>query len=549
MNTLEVSNEQTTNVSQRDMVRGSGAEAELVGFNSIELERKGLFLRELPYRALAVAFGSLLGLSAPGFDQWYLAWLGVAPLIVLIVTAREPWLAGVRGWYFATAYSLVYLNWYLAFRHEFCAGTFTFCPAFMCTFFWLVMAAWQGLFVSIFACVLRAVPLTGGWLPMKVSGKWRLPSFVVIPLLWIVIDRMCNCPQLLGSPWPALEYSQYKQLALLQAASIIGGIGITACMLLSNATLLGLVGYRWRALSMLSFSSKPSLIINSLISFALITSLVVFGVNRVALDTAGEKRMISVAAVQSSMSHAIHKKSYVDIFLKHFELSKEVSPGSVCIWPEWSCPVSFTRQQEIVRELAKYAAFLKQTLIMGVIDHDDQMREFNSVCAVESNKIVPDVYHKRYLVPFGEFTPDWVRETPIGAVMYGLKKRYHDSIAGDKVVVLKTTDAAVGPLLCFECLMPYLAVDNVRAGAQLLVDCSNTGWFHQSIVSDQLIAQCTMRAVENHRSFVFATTMGPSVIIDPVGRLLKKAPREKACTISAEVPLESDVTPFTRWSF
>lgn len=64
-----------------------------------------------------------------------------------------------------------------------------------------------------------------------------------------------------------------------------------------------------------------------------------------------------------------------------------------------------------------------------------------------------------------------------------------------------------------------------------------------------MIAFCVMRSVENHRSFVFSTTLGPSAIIDSTGRILRQAPREESAAITAEVPIESDTTLFTQFSF
>lgn len=510
----------------------------------------GLFRRELPFRAAAAVAGALLGLSAPGFDQWYLPWFALTPLIYLSVTAKEPWIAGVRGWYFATAYNLVYLSWYLYFRPEFGAGTFTFCPAFMSFFFWTVMAAWQGLFVSIFTCVLNAVPLTGGWLPTKHQGRWLFPSCIAVPFLWVLLDKMCNSPELLGVPWSALEYSQYQQTPLLQVASIIGGVGIGACIVMSNVTILGVLSFKRRELRAFSFKSKASLVLNTLVSLSLLLAIPAYGIFRIANQDASNTKKLSVTAVQANLNQKVHKCTSVKIMSDYVDLCKKAPAGTVCIWPEWSMNVDYSHERNTLNVLANIPGKRQQSWIVGIFDRDDAGREYNSIGAMDkTGKLIPIVYHKRYLVPFGEFTPDWVRETPLGVLMYGFNKKYLETTPDNKTIVFKLSDLAVGPMLCFECIMPKLSSGSVKSGAQLLVDCSNTSWFYSSNLSDQMIAFCTMRAVENHRSFVFSTGLGPSAIIDSVGRNLRQAPREKAATITADIPVENDLTPFSSLSF
>ncbi|MCA9801230.1 MAG: apolipoprotein N-acyltransferase [Cyanobacteria bacterium HKST-UBA02] len=513
-----------------------------------------LIAGEAPVRLVALLLGAVFGLSAPGFDQWYLAWFGLVPLLALCISAGEPWQAGVRGWYFFMGYDLVYMHWYLSIRDEILAGAFSSFPLVMKTSFWLMMSAWQALFASIFCCVLKALPLTGGWLPSRsrTDDRFCIPSFVAVPLLWILIDRMCNSPALLGVPWTALEYSQYKQLAILQSASIFGGAGIAACVILANLAILGLIGYGSPSLRAVSYRSVSSMWLNTTLAVVFLASVFCFGDWRLRSESASlpAKKMVTVSAVQSGVYPGNTNVDYGAQYRSHERLSAASAPGSVCVWPEWSFPVVFSIARKFVQDTARVPAGRDQSWIIGCVDRDGESREFNSVCAMDRKKgLVPVPYHKRYLVPFGEFTPDWVRHTPLGLLLYGPEGKFENSVADRATVVFPMSDVTVGPLLCFECLMPGLSVDNVRAGAQLLVDSSYTGWFEKSVLGDQMVAQCAMRAAENHRSFVFATTLGPSAIIDSSGRILRRSPREEPCLIEAEVPLESDITPFTRFSF
>jgi apolipoprotein N-acyltransferase len=96
---------------------------------------------------------------------------------------------------------------------------------------------------------------------------------------------------------------------------------------------------------------------------------------------------------------------------------------------------------------------------------------------------------------------------------------------------------------------PQICSAGVRAGGEVLTDSSDNSWFRLSILSDQMVSFCVMRAAENHRSFVFATALGPSTIIDSSGHILSQAGREEPAVISAELPIEQDITMYTRWCF
>src|SRR6185436_18729624 len=71
------------------------------------LERVG-FLDKSP---LALAAGAVLGLSCANFGFWWLAWFGLAPLMVLALGCRTKLDAFLTGLVFGMGYHLVTLYW------------------------------------------------------------------------------------------------------------------------------------------------------------------------------------------------------------------------------------------------------------------------------------------------------------------------------------------------------------------------------------------------------------------------------------------------------
>lgn len=257
-----------------------------------------------------------------------------------------------------------------------------------------------------------------------------------------------------------------------------------------------------------------------------------------------------VSAIQAGANSRAHGVKPVSLFTKYLYLCDQCPSESICIWPEWSMPVNFSSTEGTLPQLAALAAKNRQAWVVGIRDTDSQGRGFNATCAVDKNgALLPQVYYKQHLVPMGEYVPDWIERTPMRYLFFGTGSHYPRVSCGDKTVVFKLQDAGVGALICFENAFPKLSCQAVRAGAEILADSSDNAWFKRSILSDQMISFSVFRAAENNRPFVFATALGPSVIVDARGRILKRSGKDCADVISAPVTIETAPSLFSRWCF
>lgn len=557
--------------------------------------RPGGRLREILWCLAAAACGAIGGLAAPGFEQSYLAFLAPCALLILLARASEPWTSAWRGFAFGTGYNLVYLSWFLAFRPVFAQNSYVIPGELLGGIFWILVSAWQGVFISVFALLLKWLPLTGGFLPRRVSAydnkparphshtlsrslaRWQLPSFIVVPLLWVLVDRLCNTTQLLGFACSALHYSQYQNVVLLQMAPFVGGGGISAFIMLVNTSLAALVAYAFKdkaggsSLAGLTMPDRKSLLLNSLGVALLCAGVYMYGQTRLenyppltapastnapapaavrGAAAPSTTRTVVVSAIQAGANSRAHGVKPVSLFTKYLYLCDQCPPDSICIWPEWSMPVNYSSTEGTLPQLAALAAKNRQAWVVGIRDTDSQGRGFNATCAVDKNgALLPQVYYKQHLVPMGEYVPDWIERTPMRYLFFGTGSQYPRVSCGDKTVVFKLQDAGVGSLICFENAFPKLSCQAVRAGAEILADSSDNAWFKRSILSDQMISFSVFRAAENNRPFVFATALGPSVIVDARGCILKRSGKDCADVISAPVTIETAPSLFSRWCF
>jgi apolipoprotein N-acyltransferase len=500
---------------------------------------------------LAALSGALLGFSAPGFDQWYLAWIGVVPFILLTVSSNGIKDAFVRGLLFGWAYNLVYLSWYLHLQPLNWLGYNAAEGMALSSAAWLLVSGHQALIIAVLAAVIRVLPLTGGFLPRVDEGRLCLPAPLLIPLLWVLIEnKIGNAHDLLGVPWSMIEYSQYKQLPLIQAASWIGGIGIGALIVMFNTAVAGLIA---TVTSRLSFKSLACTTVSSAMSHTLTVALCVLGVVAWGYSRLGSPNFANetVSVVQGNINIDMEKHHHVyslSDLAQHYERLVSRAPAGLCIWTESALPAYLKDEPTLLSDLKNFCKDGKRDMVIGALDRDYDGRPYNSALAITSSgTLVDTIYHKRYLVPFGEYMPGFAHYLPDWAQRLTNTPAGQGFSAGKIPAGLSFSDKVVAPLICFETLSPELVVASVRNGGQLLVNLSDLAWFHKSMVGDQMVAFSVFRAVETGRCFVFAANTGPSAIIDEHGSVLRRSPQDKALVLSGKIRLMNERTPFTEW--
>jgi len=153
---------------------------------------------------------------------------------------------------------------------------------------------------------------------------------------------------------------------------------------------------------------------------------------------------------------------------------------------------------------------------------EDFFFKFNSVFTLGPNGVILGRYHKRVLMPFGEYVPmgnlfPWLKHiTPETGDYTPGPKTALTSLLGGKL--------KVGTLICYEDLIPGLAKDLVNEGANILINFTDDVWFGDSPAAYQHNLFAAWRAIETRRSLVRVTNSGVSSVIDPLGRVQFELP-------------------------
>lgn len=416
----------------------------------------------------------------------------------------------------------------------------------------MVISVHQGLIIGLFAVVARLIPMTGQFLPEGTKKRMKLPAFFILPLLWVlIVNKIGNAHIALGVPFAMLEYTQYKLISMIQIASIIGGIGLSFFIVMCNAVFASVLAssMNLKNIDSLQTPSRKAALYQGFAMSVILTGLLIFGFYQAS--NSNYVADIPVSVVQQNINIDMQKttKRYGidDLFHIHKNLMDGV-PKGLSVWTESSLPTYLSRERGLQQNLASLASSKNTDLIVGAMDLDGTGRPFNSAYGITSSgNILGNIYHKRYLVPVGEYAPPFLKMLPDWAKRMTNTPAGGGFNAGSHPDVFDFKTARVGPLICFEIISPEEVASTVREGAEVLVNISDLAWFHDSLLGEQMLATSVMRAVENRRFIVFAANTGPSAVIDPVGRIRERCGLNRAQLLTGNVGKVSQISLFTSW--
>ena len=170
---------------------------------------------------------------------------------------------------------------------------------------------------------------------------------------------------------------------------------------------------------------------------------------------------------------------------------------------------------------------------------------FNTAVGIDSAGRV-SLHHKGRLVIGVENTPTWVFDVlkflviDLGGTLGQIGMGQHGTAFGH-------AGATVGPAICYEGLYGDFCGDFVRRGAQFLAIISNDGWWGDTPGYKHLFSISRLRAIEHRRAIARSANTGRSGFISARGDVGQTLGWEQRGVITADVPLSSQETFYTRY--
>jgi apolipoprotein N-acyltransferase len=387
--------------------------------------------------------------------------------------------------------------------------------------------AWSVLFLLIVS-VLAMAPYLALALGLWARARDRLGP-VAAPLLlaaaWVA-SELARTHLGIGSAWTLLGDAHYDSEHLRQLAALTGVYGVSGLVAFGNVALAeGVVAARCR-LRGLAWNAP-----------ALRVSACGFGVLAVAVWMYGDLRLqslheapegartaaLELAVVQGNVPAELRwKRTSISRFLRRYtRLTRDALRGrperpTLVIWPENT--LQTTLDDPTYGRIVRGLPFEDVSFLIGaprIAEVDGHRRHHNSALLLRPDRSV-EYYDKRRLLPFSETKPfGW-------AFRLGTRGDLEPDAyaAGTRPGVMRVADTTLGVLICMEALYPDLAREAARAGAEVLVNLSNDGWYRGRGGARQHLAQVVFRAVETGLPLVRSTTTGISALVTPDGAIV-----------------------------
>jgi len=455
-------------------------------------------------RAVASAgSGCLLFLACADFDIWPLGWVGFLPLLLALrmrnVTPRRAffwgWLCGFAanagGFYWITNLLMRFghMHWLLA------------------LVLFMLLAAYQGLHWGVFAYIVRRTQLRLPGLPMTLLAPVTMTAMeLIMPFIF---------------PW-YLAITQAWVVPVIQIAELTGPLGVTFLMMLLNGAVYDLVvariegrPWRWRPAAAAA---------------GVMVVVLAFGLIRIAqIDSRREAApKVKVGVVQANVG--IVEKGRAALAPKHLKMHHDVSRqleqqgAELLIWPESSYPYAFERSMKTDWPAGhpwRVMQGLTKPLIFGTITYTRNRGRrdypYNTALMMEPDGKITGRFDKNYLLIFGEYIP-FYEHIPWFKRVFPEASNF---ARGTESTVFPFRDWKIGPMICYEDIIPSFGRKLAVFEPNLLVNITNDAWFGRTSEPWEHMALSVFRAVELRVDLVRAVNTGISVFIDANGRVGK----------------------------
>ncbi|MEY6432771.1 apolipoprotein N-acyltransferase [Thioalkalicoccus limnaeus] len=460
---------------------------------------------------LAFVAGAALVLAFAPFSWYPLAFLALA-LFYLALRDRSPGGAFVVGWAFGLGLMGFGVSWVRISLNEF--GNMD--PGI------------ANLLTALFVAAMALYYGIAGWLIHRLDrGPVWVGPLLVLPGVWVLVEWLRGW-LFTGFPWLTIGYSQIDS-PLAGFAPVAGVHGVSLVVAIGAGLLWGLMAWtrRSRIVAALGLGGV----------FLAGAGLAQFDWTR----PAGAPLRASVLQANIPQSIKWDEAARLPTIEAYLQLTRDHLDSDVLVWPETALPDFLHRlRAPIIDPLSTLANERGIGIVFGIptTSEDGEPRYHNSLVSIGGSE---DVYHKRHLVPFGEYLPfrRW-----LGPVVEWFDVPMSDFSPGQMVrPLLSVNGQSVGVSICYEIAFPAEVIEALP-DAVYLITVSNDAWFGDSLAPHQHLEIARMRALETGRPLLRATNTGISAIIDDRGRLGGAVPLFERGAFSAEIHPRSGATPF-----
>ena len=446
--------------------------------------------------------GTALAAAWPPLPLGFLA-LAALVLPLDIISGKTPRGAFASGYLFAFVYHICALYW---------IGWVTV-PGTIAAV--AIISLYNGFVFSLYAAVYR---------------RARMLALLLLPILWVGLEYFRTLLEI-AFPWTNLSYTQWNYLPFLQICEYIGDLGLSFIIVVVNILI-------WRAWRAKGRRVRAALVLGAGLLVALPT---IYGALVLAKAPAEHDGPITIALLQGNIDlETKWDPQQRDVSLRMYDsLATAAMPADLLVWPETAAPMYLLGDYSQTLRVLQTAKKIGVPMLVGTLDYrvmtDTTYEYFNAALQFDPDLRYRPPYHKMKLVPFAE------------AVSYGeylpflenLSLGWSDFTHGVEPRIYKNTFGAYGTLICYESLFPELVNQNIREGADFLVNITNDTWYGRSSGPYQHAVMVIFRAIENRIWIARAANSGFSFFVDKYGRIYNRSNLMERAVIRGKIsPIE-----------
>ena len=381
----------------------------------------------------------------------------------------------------------------------------------------------SGLAWLVLVVYLSLYPMVFGWFYRSIGPRTKVPDHLTAPVLWVALEYLRGSRPWGGFSWGELGYSQAAYPSILVATSFVGVYGLTFLMVWANACFSKALSSEGPISGAGMEGPKPLSRWPYFVSPLLLIIVLIIG-GQLERGRATLRKAGTVSLLQPDVDQAIKwdKKSEDMIYERMDRLVKtaSLSKPDLILWPETAAPSYLLITPNDRKRVVSMVRKSNIPQLVGCLDAQRSKQGaigyYNAAVAFDGKGRTQGVYHKRHLVPFGEFVPFQKYLTFLGPVVGDLG----NFEPGKSYESFQAHGFSYSPMICYEVIFPGDVQEAMKTHSDALVNISNDAWYGRTASPYQHAMMAVVRAAEERKPLLRAANTGICLATDPFGKIL-----------------------------